>query len=413
MSTTNTRVHTSIIFALAFVLRFGLLQFTNVPDALVHRVELSTPITSFKRALEGVFLYTNNQDPYDGGVFHQAPLVLFVFKALGQPLVWINALYASVDVLSGMCLLTIHNTQKLQLEDLKMGPIAVISIFLFNPYTLATSLARSTIVFTNLAIFFALASAQSNRHKASMVALALAVYLSLYPILLFPPVMMLCQAHGTSRFSSLLVYFFGALGLFLYGSYVFMQSPKYLASTYGVILLVPDLTPNVGLWWYFFIEMFDPFRNFFLSVFQLNLLIYVAPLCIKLPKHPLFIITTLLGLTCIFKSYPSVGDLALYVSLLPLQMHYTPRKNVLSWTNAVLRYSFIAIAVTLYCSVLGPTFYHLWIYAGSGNANFFYAITLVYNLGLTLFVTDWLFAVLRRDWEVTRPDMKGREVVQM
>ena len=33
-------------------------------------------------------------------------------------------------------------------------------------------------------------------------------------------------------------------------------------------LTLPDLTPNTGLWWYFFTEMFDHFRPFFLMVFN-------------------------------------------------------------------------------------------------------------------------------------------------
>ena len=33
-------------------------------------------------------------------------------------------------------------------------------------------------------------------------------------------------------------------------------------------LTLPDLTPNPGLWWYFFTEMFDHFRAFFLMVFS-------------------------------------------------------------------------------------------------------------------------------------------------
>ena len=33
---------------------------------------------------------------------------------------------------------------------------------------------------------------------------------------------------------------------------------------------MPDLTPNVGMWWYFFTEMFDHFRPFFLGVFQVS-----------------------------------------------------------------------------------------------------------------------------------------------
>lgn len=45
-------------------------------------------------------------------------------------------------------------------------------------------------------------------------------------------------------------------------------------------LTIPDLTPTIGLGWYFFIEMFDHFRAFFVGVFQLHILAYVAPLTI-------------------------------------------------------------------------------------------------------------------------------------
>lgn len=43
-------------------------------------------------------------------------------------------------------------------------------------------------------------------------------------------------------------------------------------------LTIPDLTPTIGLGWYFFIEMFDHFRSFFVGVFQLHILSYLAPL---------------------------------------------------------------------------------------------------------------------------------------
>lgn len=38
----------------------------------------------------------------------------------------------------------------------------------------------------------------------------------------------------------------------------------------GRRLSVSDLTPNVGLSWYFFTEMFDHFRKFFTGVFQVS-----------------------------------------------------------------------------------------------------------------------------------------------
>lgn len=77
------------------------------------------------------------------------------------------------------------------------------------------------------------------------------------------------------------------------------------------------------------------------------------------------------------------------------------------------RYTFIAASVLLYSTLLGPAFYHIWIYAGSGNANFFYAITLVWSLGLSMLVGDSLFAVLRDDWEMLRPEMRGKEARQI
>jgi phosphatidylinositol glycan class U len=47
-------------------------------------------------------------------------------------------------------------------------------------------------------------------------------------------------------------------------------------------LTVSDLTPNLGLCWYFFIEMFDQFRPFFLVVFQIHVFIFAVPVSIKL-----------------------------------------------------------------------------------------------------------------------------------
>lgn len=57
--------------------------------------------------------------------------------------------------------------------------------------------------------------------------------------------------------------------------------PPFLSAVYSPILTVPDLTPNIGLHWYFATEMFDHFRDFFGAVFQLHVAVYVAPLGIK------------------------------------------------------------------------------------------------------------------------------------
>ena len=78
-----------------------------------------------------------------------------------------------------------------------------------------------------------------------------------------------------------------------------------------------------------------------------------------------------------------------------------------------MRYTFFAVATLLYAVLLGPAFHYLWIYAGSGNANFFYAITLVWSLGMTVIIADTIWAVLRDEWEVERPEMKGKFIRQI
>ncbi|KAI4168856.1 MAG: hypothetical protein LQ343_006069 [Gyalolechia ehrenbergii] len=348
----------------------------------------------------------------------QAPLFLPLFALIPPPIFDIVTalLYIAVDLgcaeaLSRIAESDVARSTRLftsPRKDSKWDSLAVEAGYLFNPFTIATCLARPTSVFSNCAIFFAIASAIDRKPAKSMLALALAAYFSLYPALLLPPMILLCcdqsmqtRSNLPGTASRLSAFFFGSLAWLLAMSYMLTgQSWEFLRSTYGVHLLLPDLTPNVGLWWYFFIEMFDSFREFFLGVFWLHLMAYVGGLCFRLRKQPLFVLTTLIGTFAIFQPYPSIADASLYFSLIPLYSHVFP----------LMRYTFFAIATVLYATLLGPAFYHLWIYAGSGNANFFYAITLVWSLGLSIIVGECLFAVLRDEWEVERPEMEGKDV---
>ena len=246
-----------------------------------------------------------------------------------------------------------------------------------------------------------------------MVALSFASYLSMYPVLLLPPLALLSfdrqgakhRIESMSGFMVTNVTIFGAsLSVLLGLSYLLTgNSWEFLGRTYGIQLTLSDLTPNVGLWWYFFIEMFDSFKSFFLAVFWLHLSSYTGGLSIRLRSQPLAVLTILLGIFTIFKPYPSIADASLFFAMLPLWRHVFP----------LMRYSFVASSTILYSTFLGPAFYHLWIYAGSGNANFFYAITLVWSLGQSLIVSDLTFAILRDEWEVDRPDMVGKEIKQI
>ncbi|KAI9018379.1 GPI transamidase subunit PIG-U, partial [Hyaloraphidium curvatum] len=65
------------------------------------------------------------------------------------------------------------------------------------------------------------------------------------------------------------------LSRFAAGSWAFLRS------VYSFLLSVWDLTPNAGLWWYFFIEIFQDFRRFFLIVFQLQAVVFTTPILLK------------------------------------------------------------------------------------------------------------------------------------
>lgn len=43
-----------------------------------------------------------------------------------------------------------------------------------------------------------------------------------------------------------------------------------------------DLTPNVGIFWYFFMEVFDRFIPYFLFVMHIHPCIYVVPIFLRM-----------------------------------------------------------------------------------------------------------------------------------
>ncbi|KAI8937984.1 hypothetical protein NX059_005662 [Plenodomus lindquistii] len=421
-ATPMTAQQRALLFGAAAALRLLLFAlFPALPALLAGRVELSTPVSSFKRLQEGVFLYTHNLSPYDGGVFHQAPLLLPLFSLLPDPAqapLAANLLFIAVDLLSAHALAHVADSGLAAASrlftssrhHLRWSSWAIAAGFLFNPFTVATCIARSTSALANLFILTAMAKAAHGASVTFVLAVAFAAYLAMHPILLFPPLLILLyDARAIKTKSTPDVYFFAlthALALAVTMAALFFVSAfltgswDFLAATYGVRLLLPDLTPNVGLWWYFFIEMFDSFRGFFLAVFWLHAASYMPGLTIRLYKQPLFVACTLTGVFAIFTPYPSIADAALYLSVVPLFRHLFP----------MMRYTFLAASSILYTSFLGPAFYHLWIYAGSGNANFFYAITLVWSLGLSVILGDSLYAALRDELDVERRELLGKEV---
>lgn len=141
------------------------------------------------------------------------------------------------------------------------------------------------------------------------------------------------------------------------------------SSVWGFLLSVGDYTPNIGLFWYFFTELFDAFRPFFRFVFLSHAALMALPLAVRFPRRPLFLTWAQLLISCTFKPYPSVGDLVPWMTLLPLLQQQLGLMRL----GLLLANSFVLLVV------LGPAMWHQWIMLDAANSNFFYSITLLFG----------------------------------
>lgn len=182
-------------------------------------------------------------------------------------------------------------------------------------------------------------------------ALAVASYNSLHPAFLLPPIGLLCydqfckQEAGSPAASDkrpkdakvvsdqrtkpnglmfavqLVVVYLATVALLVNLSRILLPSWQFIPSVYLTPLQLPDLTPNPGLWWYFFTEMFDAFRSFFLGVFWLHMMSYSVPLCLRLRKQPLAAVVLMIGIIAVFEPYANVGSVGNWLSCLCLLGH--------------------------------------------------------------------------------------------
>ncbi|KAH6914415.1 cell division cycle protein 91 [Coprinopsis sp. MPI-PUGE-AT-0042] len=379
---------------LAIKLAFSL---TGLPEALRHNHQLSSQLTSFSQLKEGLYLYDKGIDPYAGGTFRHSPLLLALFSTvLSTSQTAAALLWTALDAVAALALVNIWRARQNVSSSSRDGTIA--ALYLANPYLFLPSLALSTSTIENTLILLAVMFAAQKKASASLLTLAFLSQLSPIAFLTLPPLLLILITDPNSHLASpkalavnlrkTLPY----LGEFLLYTGVLTVSAtlvtgdwKWVLQTWGTWITLPDLTPNPGLWWYFFTEMFDHFRPFFLMVFSIHLVIYVVPLCIKFQYDPLFAFFVLSGVLGTFKAYPTLADPGLFLSMTAIFPELFP----------YMRYPIVTGLLHLHAALLLPLFNHLWLVQGSGNANFFYASTLVFACANGAAIMDCIWAGLR------------------
>ncbi|KAI9460305.1 PIG-U-domain-containing protein [Boletus coccyginus] len=295
-------------------------------SGLQHDHQLSSPLTSYSRLKEGLWLYSHNIDPYAGGIFRHSPLFLSIFSTVLPPLPIIWALGDIVGTWTLLCIWCAwqHISKGLGGHD---GLVAAVS--LLNPYLFLLSLALSTSTFENMAVLLALMFASEGKPPAALLALVFLTHLSISTSLLLLPVLMLLVTSPVSQLASpqefrgdlrttlkyarqFVIYWlvlFGASSVMIRGDW------GWVCEMWRASLTLPDLMLNPGLWWYFFTEIFDHFQPFFLMV---HLMIYILLICIKFQHDLLYVSFLLVGILGIFKAYLTLTDPGLFLSMFVL-----------------------------------------------------------------------------------------------
>jgi len=113
----------------------------------------------------------------------------------------------------------------------------------------------------------------------------------------------------------------------------------------------------------------------------------LLPLAVRLNHRPCFLAFVYIAIASMLKSYPSVGDLALYMGLLGLFINEL----------ADMQLSFFLFCGYVGVSLLSPVMHNLWIWRGTGNANFYFATAMAYACLQIILVVESVGAMLNHD----------------
>eukprot|EP00929_Paragymnodinium_shiwhaense_P055922 TRINITY_DN27995_c0_g2_i1.p1 TRINITY_DN27995_c0_g2~~TRINITY_DN27995_c0_g2_i1.p1 ORF type:complete len:510 (+),score=95.51 TRINITY_DN27995_c0_g2_i1:106-1635(+) len=454
----------------AVLLRY-LLFAAGVPAFLEEHVELHSPITSFSRLLEGLFLLEGGSvSPYAGGTCHHPPLLLLLLSWLPHAPRWLQFLpVVALDVATAW-LLRLSASQYAEararageawaeasmpplvapppaeskdavdkggesaacasagapvdpqrnawgaLKDL-VSPDFVGLSYLFNPFVVASCLAHSLQSVHHVVFCAALCLAGSGKGGLCAAALALSLYVCPWtPIVMVLPLCYLSFVQSAAGrklpieshykrskdtplvdqdFTSYFLRF--AFAVLLLSAALHAASwlamggrLDYLQASFVAVVAVQELSPNVGIFWYLFVEVFDRYRALFLIVFHGQLLFYPVPLHVRVgryrPVGPWLHCGASLAIVCIFKPYPTASDFGLMLALLLVQAELIQA--------AQKSFAFLLSGMLFGLSMF-PTMSAVWLSRNAGNANFLYNMTLVVNVFGCLLLNEWLRAGMR------------------
>ncbi|CAH8535503.1 unnamed protein product [Schistosoma turkestanicum] len=365
---------------------------------------------------EGIYLQKHGISAYDGDVVHQPPLLLLIWSYLlkltnGDGTIYFLVLefillismfifcesmlnyFLSIQRRDKASVHDSSNHLLIKQTDLRKLQSLVMIWYALNPYSILVSAANSTIIVYNIVfLWINIAICRSHLLLAAILC-SIGCYIRIYPGYLMFPILaagyLQCTNQSKSILSRLftlllpLITFIGSSASLLWISYLVENHDwRFLSSVYWNTITVADCTPQMGIYWYIFVEMFDHFGEFFTWVFQLLIFSAVVGLTIKFNQNPLYICLVISFIINILQPYHNIGEFGLLISILPIWSHLLKQTQLL----------FISSSCLLTALILSPLFHYIWLQPGTGNANFYFAASLVHAFGQVILITDLLNA---------------------
>jgi len=413
------------IFA-GLIVRYAL-YFAGIGDLVANEVTLTSPVTSNLRLHEAIFLLSQGASPYAGRLFLQPPLVLLLLQPLATAprIVHFSALVL-VDVLVAVAVYLIAKRHAISAKEHSeeggamdiLGPSAAAAGYLLNPFVIGGCLAMSWQNLHCLSLVACVAFASCGRGGPSAGCAAVSLYLApVAPLALIIPAGVLsyhCRGGGPadveddqvsvpmSKALPTVIRYVGlaatGFGVLIGASYLQMgRSWEFIETSFVDVVMLADLTPNVGGFWYVFCLIFKRFRLLFLFVFHAHVIIYVIPIHCRLGRFgrlgPLAACVAAIGQVHLFRAYPTGCDVACLLALLLVLPTYVVQ----------CQQKFILLACVCMIGLgLCPTMAHAWLVWNAGNANFLFLGHLVHHVAGGHLLVTWLGAGLqlrrRRKW---------------
>ena len=354
-----------------------------VTAALARRVELTSAVDAMRRTLEGAHARAVfGASAYDGSAFHGHPFVVFAVERIAR---WVGSggtmtsgvgvelatasawLAADSVALALLCALATTVTTDMD------GVFRVCALYALNPINAMALMARSNAAVGRACVFASAFAASRGYVVAAGVASAMAMQMQPHVVVIVPALALMCSRHEWRRWATL----GGACAATHCASAVLMGDDfsKWWSSAVLFAVRSEDQTPNLGLHWYLFTTMFDHFREFYVVALNAAPLALAAPLAYRFSNRPLTALVLSLIVATICAPYPTLSDVVTYMSLLSV-IAVDESGNPLAYMKGGV----LIAGGFLYALLLSPITWYMWIHTRVANANFFYAITLVFAI---------------------------------